>query len=158
MPEFLDFQPRKDQQSSSASKPPTTSPSINPQPTSQQHQQPAQTLAPVPEDAALMTWTRRMNLTVMLNVWVKHKLLKFHIFPKFLLVHMFHVLHLHYQVAGHQRQITVAEPEPQPANMPTPRAPQPAPGTPLQTAMQQPDRLGPYVADDAPWNDYCPGL
>ena len=60
--------------------------------------------------------------------------------------------------AGHQRQITVAEPEPQPANMPTPRAPQPAPGTPLQTAMQQPDRLGPYVADDAPWNDYCPGL
>ena len=95
---ILGFQPRQDQQSSSASKPPTTSPSINPQPTSQQHQQPAQTLAPVPEDAALMTWTRRMNLTVMLNVWVKHKLLKFHIFPKFLLVHKFHVLLLHYQV------------------------------------------------------------
>ena len=34
----------------------------------------------------------------MLNVWVKHKLLKFHIFPKFLLVHKFHVLLLHYQV------------------------------------------------------------
>ena len=76
---------------------------------------------------------------------------------------------------GHHRQHTGEEPEPQPQHPSTPR-PMPArQQQSLHSAMRQPDRLdghppgmirpqrslrsdGPYLAEDEPWDQFCPGL
>ena len=128
----LEFRPQQgqqqDQQPSSPSRPASTSPSITQQSTLQHQQHSDQPLAPVPLEDELDRDIERQG---------QHQAVQVPHFPqvdKFLVFLPFQLLDIE------DRQLW-AEPEPQPMNVPTPRALQPAPGTPLQTAMQQPDRL-----------------